>query len=217
MAADLAVVVRLRNEYQQEVNRVSQHYQLSTSAAKLDSARRGDILFYREAELPPGQYTVDAVAYDAVTSAASVKTFPLEVPAPGPSGAILSSLVLIDHVERVPAADRDPQNPLYFGEMLVYPNLGDPLRKSAAKVLGFYFTARGPSTARKAQLEVAREGQVTARLPLDLSAPDASGLIQHAGTLPLQALAPGSYEMRLTMQAGSERLVSRTASFTVAE
>jgi hypothetical protein len=210
-------VVRLRNEYHQEVSRVSQHYQLTAPAAKLEAARAGDILFYRETELPPGQYTLDAVAYDAGASAASVKSFPFEVPAPGTSGATLSSLVVIDHVERVPAADRDPKNPLYFGEMLVYPNLGDPLRKSVAKALGFYFTARGPANARKGQIEIVRDGQVTARLPLDLPAPDASGLVQHAGTLPLQGFAPGAYEIRLTLLAGNESLASRTTSFTVAE
>ena len=62
-----------------------------------------------------------------------------------------------------------------------------------------------------------RDGQVSARVPLDLPAPDANGLIQHAGTLPLQSLAPGSYEIRLTLLAGNERLASRAASFTVAE
>jgi hypothetical protein len=217
MSADLAVVVRVRNEYQQEVSRVSQHFQLSSPAAKLEAARAGDILFYRETELPPGNYLVDAVAYDAGATVASVKSFPLEVPAPGPSGAFLSSLVVIDHVEQVPAADRDANNPLYFGELLVYPSLGDPLRKSVAKAMGFYFTARGPANARKALLEVLRDGQVTARHPLDLPAPNATGLIQHAGTLPLQTFAPGTYELRLTMMAGSERLASRAAPFTVAE
>ena len=217
MVADLAVVVRVRNEYQQEVSRVSQHFQLSSPAARLEAARAGDILFYRETELPPGQYVLDAVAYDAGATVASVKTWPLEVPPPGPSGAFLSSLVVIDHVEQVPAADRDPRNPLYFGEMLVYPSLGDPLRKSVAKAMGFYFTARGPVNARKGLLEIVRDGQVTARHPLDLPAPNAAGLIQHAGTLPLQAFAPGTYELRLTLLAGAERLATRTAGFTVAE
>lgn len=157
------------------------------------------------------------MAYDAGASAASVKSFSLEVPAPGASGATLSSLVVIDHVEQVPAAERDPKNPLYFGEMLVYPNLGDPLRKSVAKALGFYFTARGHANARKGQLEVVRNGQVISSVPLDLPAPDASGLMQHAGTLSLQSFAAGVYEIRLTLLADNERLASRAASFTVAE
>jgi hypothetical protein len=52
---------------------------------------------------------------------------------------------------------------------------------------------------------------------MDLPAPDATGRIQHAGTLPLHTFAPGSYELRLTLLAGAERLASRVAPFTVAE
>jgi VWFA-related protein len=217
LAADMAVVVRVRNEYHQEVGRVSQHYQLTAPAAKLDAARAGDILFYRETQLPPGKYTVDAVAYDAGASAASVKSFPFEVPAPHVSGAVLSSVVVIDHVERVPAADRDPNNPLYFGEMLVYPSLGDPFRKSAVKALGFYFTARGPANARKGVMEILRSGQSVLRQPFDLPSPDAAGVIHHALTVPTQGLTPGAYEVRVDMVAGTERLASRSATFTVAE
>jgi hypothetical protein len=217
MVADLAVVVRVRNEYQQEVSRVSQHFQLSSPAEKLEAARSGDILFYRETALPPGQYLLDAVAYDAAATAASVKSFPLEVPAPGPSGTDLSSLVVIDHVEKVPVSDRDPANPLYYGEMLVYPSLGDPLRKSVAKAVGFYFMARSPATARKAELELMRDGRVTATLPLSLAAPGPNGLVQQAGTLPLQSLLPGAYDLRVTLLEGKKRLASSSAHFTVAE
>jgi len=217
MVADLAVVARIRNEYQQEVGRVSQHFQLSSPSAKLEAARSGSILFYREAELPPGRYTVDTIAYDAVATASSVKSFPLEVPGPAASGAELSSLVVIDHVEQVPASERDARNPLYYGEMLVYPNLGDPLRKSTAKALGFFFTARGPATARKGLIEVTKDGSVTARLSLDLPAPGANGLIQHAGTLALASFAPGSYELKITMLDGTKPIASRATNLTVAE
>ena len=217
MAADLAVVVRLRNEYHQEVSRVSQHFQLSAPAAKLDAARAGDILFYRETELPPGNTRSTRWPTTRARAPPASRASPSRLPAPGASGATLSSLVVIDHVEQVPAAERDPKNPLYFGEMLVYPNLGDPLRKSVAKALGFYFTARGHANARKGQLEVVRNGQVISSVPLDLPAPDASGLMQHAGTLSLQSFAAGVYEIRLTLLADNERLASRAASFTVAE
>jgi hypothetical protein len=196
---------------------MSQHYQLSSPAAKLDAARSGDILFYREAELPPGKYTIDAVAYDAAATVASVKSFPLEVPGSDASGLALSSLMVIDHVERVPTSDRDPSNPLYFGEALLYPNMGDPVRKSTAKVLGFYFTAHAPGAARKALLEVSRGGQIANRLTLNLAAPDANGRVQHAGTLPLETFAPGAYELRVTLLDGTQHVASRSTPFTVAE
>jgi hypothetical protein len=215
LSADLVVVVRVRNEYQQEVSRMSQRYQLSTAPEKLEAAKKGDILFYRQAELPPGKYTVDAVAYDAGATAASVKSFSLEVPAEI-EGVGLSSVVVIDHVERVPAADRDPRNPLYFGDTLVYPSMGDPLRK-AGKVMGYYFTAQAPGAPRKGLLEVVQGGKVVSRLALTLAAPDASGKVQHAGTLALDPLPPGSYEMRVSLLDGTRTVASRTAPFAVAE
>jgi hypothetical protein len=216
LAADLAVVVRVRNEYQQEVGRMSQHYQLSSPSAKLEAARSGDILFYRQTELPPGKYTVDAVAYDAGAAAASVKSFPLEVPGADADGTLLSSLVVIDHVERVPAAERDAKNPLYFGETLVYPSMGEPLHK-AGKVMGYYFTAHAPGAARKALLEVVHGGQVAHRLMLNLTAPDGQGRVQNAGTLPLDSFAPGTYELRVSLLDGAERVATRSTPFALAE
>jgi VWFA-related protein len=216
MAADLAVVVRVRNEYKQEVGRMSQHYQLSSTAAKLEVARAGDILFYRQTELPPGKYTVDAVAYDAGAAAASVKSFPLEVPGPDPGGTVLSSLVVIDHVEKVPASERDASNPLYMGEVLVYPSMGDPIRKSG-KVMGYYFTAHAPGTPRKALLEVVQDGAVTSKLLLNLSAPDANGRVQYADALAIGSFTPGTYELRVSLLDGSQRVATRSTPFTVAE
>jgi len=195
---------------------MSQRYQLSTATAKIESARKGDILFYRQAELPPGRYTVDAVAYDANATVASVKSFPLEVPAADASGASLSSLVVIDHLERVPAAERDPSNPLYFGETIIYPSMGDPVRK-ASKVVGYYFTAHAPGAARKALLEVVRDGQVANKIMLSLSAPDENGRVQTAGALPLDSLAPGAYQLRVSLLDGGKPVDTRTAPLTVAE
>jgi VWFA-related protein len=216
MSADLAVVARVRNEYQQEVGRMSQHYALSSPIAKLEAARAGDILFYRQTELPPGRYTVDLVAYDKLGEKASVKSLPLEVPAPDAKGVSLGSLMVIDHVEAVPAAERDATNPLYMGEMLVYPSMGAPVRK-AGKVMGYYFTAHAPGAPRKAVLEVVKGGQVASKMMLSLPAPDTRGLVQHANALPLDPFAPGSYELRVSLLDGTKPVATRSTAFTLAE
>ncbi len=125
--------------------------------------------------------------------------------------------MLIDHVEQVPAAERDARNPLYYGEMLVYPNLGDPLRKSTAKALGFFFTARGPATARKGLLEVTKDGSVNGAPVARPARARANGLVQHAGTLALASFAPGAYELKLTMLDGTRPIASRATPLTIAE
>lgn len=78
--ADFTVVVRISDENGNEVDRVSQQYPLSVEPESLEAAKQGDVLFYKEADLDPGRYTVEAVAYDAVMGVASVVEDAVEVP-----------------------------------------------------------------------------------------------------------------------------------------
>ena len=217
--ADLAVVARVKNEAGREVDRLSQRYLLSAATADLAAARRGDILFYRQADFPPGRYTVEAVAYDALAQKASVSTAAFEVPKSTDGRPRLSSVVLVGRAEKVSAAEAPAESPFVYGETLIYPNMGEAFRKSASPAVGFFFTVYGvadkaaPATAT---IEVfagnQAAGQVTAALP----APDATGRIQYAGALPLQAFAPGAYTLKVTAVTSGGR-DTRQASFTVVE
>ena len=60
------MVVRIKDSQGREADRLSQEYRCTVPADKLEAARRGEVLFYREADLPPGRYTAEAVAYDAL-------------------------------------------------------------------------------------------------------------------------------------------------------
>ena len=207
----------MRNEAGQEVDRLSQHYVLSAPEANLAAARSGDLLFYREADLGAGRHTVEAVGYDALSQKASVGTTTVDVPKVEAGRPSLSSIVLVGHAEKVAPSEQQADNPLYYGETVLYPNMGEPFRKATTPALGFFFTIYGmEGDTRKAIIEVFRgdlpAGQVTADLP----APDANGRIQYAGALPLQSFAPGSYRIKVTAQAKTG-FDTRQTSFTLAE
>jgi VWFA-related protein len=217
--ADLAVVVRVKNEAGREVDRLSQHYPLSAPADKLEAARRGDILFYRLADLPPGHYTVEAVAYDAQAQKASVTTAALDVPRSQEGRPRLSSIVLVGRVEKVSPTETQSESPLLYGETLIYPNMGEPFHKSTSTAVGFFFTVYGVKDAvppPTATIEVYRGDQGAGRVTANLPAPDANGRIQYAGALPIQTFAAGSYTLKVTATTG-QGVDSRKASFTVAE
>jgi VWFA-related protein len=216
--ADLSIVVQVRDESRRVVDRLSQHYPLSASDASLEAARKGDVLFYREAELLPGKYTLEVVAYDAVADKASVRTRPFEVPAADENHVRLSSLMLVRRVEQVGASEQK-DGPLYYGNTLLYPNMGEPYKKSTAKALGFYFSALaskdGPPPGQ-ATVEVWRGAEAVGQVATPLAAPDAQGRIQTAGALPLSGFAPGSYELKVTLRDGKS-VASSSAPFTVEE
>src|SRR5262245_15055105 len=215
--SDFSIVALVRNESGRVVEKVSQHYQLSGPADKIEAARNGEILFYREANLQPGRYTIEAVAYDAPSGKSSVRKTNLEVSGLDKTKLRLSSLTLLKRADRLTADEQKKNHPLHFGEIVVYPNLGEPLRKSVTKQLAFFFTAwpaQGSTEKLKLTVEVIQNGRSLGQIPAELPAADEQGRVKYASALPLDNFPPGSYELRMTVKDGQSS-VSRAAQFDV--
>lgn len=214
-ATDFTILVRIKDDKNQIAHKMSQQYELGGPIDQLEVARRGEVIFYRAPELEPGVYTMEVAVYDALSGKSSVRISTLDVPKKG-RGPRLSSLMIVKRSEKVPKEERDPANPLYYGELLLYPNLGEPLKRTLDKQLSFYATVLPTSadSSPQATLELFKDGQPAGRVPLELSKPDATGRIQHVGRVPIDAFPPGTYELHLTVKdAGGEQ--TRAATFRV--
>ncbi len=205
--SDFSVLVRLVDGKNQVVRKVSQHYEVKGPAAEMERAKQGEVIFYREPELPSGVYTMETVVYDAPSGKSSVRFSTVEIAKPDPSKLRMSSLVLVKRGEKIAEKDRRIQNPLLVNDVLIYPNLGDPVSK-ASKELGFLFTvypaASGP--APQAAIEVIQNGKLIAQLPMTLGAADTLGRIQALGRLPIDALPPETYELRAVVKQGTDQI-----------
>jgi VWFA-related protein len=216
-ATNFSVIVLVRDEARRVVRKLSNQYILGGPLDKLDEAKRGKILFYRETRLDPGRYTVSSIVYDATNGRASANEGRLEVNAADESRLRLSSIVLVKSAEQAAAADKQP-NPFHFGELLLYPNMGEPVRKSAGKNLAFFVTVYPPSgaaSAAKLKLEITQRGRTLGQSSNDLPAPDADGRIQYASAVPIDKYAPGDYELKVTVQDARDT-VTRSEKFTIA-
>ena len=212
--SDFSIVVLIRDQSKQVVDKLSHHYALVGPLKSVDSVKKGKVLFYRETSLPPGKYEVDAVAYDALNSKASVNRCVLEIPAGSENDLRLSSVTIIQRAEQMKEKTDSPF--LVGDQLLVYPNLGEPVRKSA-KQMGFYFnvyTAKGATEPPTLTLEVLQNNKSVAKVPLKLGAPDANGRIQYASALPLDSLNPGIYELKISV-SDAKSAVSRSTSFAL--
>ena len=216
--AQFAVVVRIKDARGKEADRLSQEYSLQAASDKVKQLRAGSVLFYREADLPPGTYTVDAVAYDAIAQTASTRTSTFEVPTASPGAVRLSSLMVVGRAEKLTKEEQDGKNPLQYGEVMLYPNLGTPIKKSVAPVLGFFFSAygKGAGPGQRATLEIQQGTKVVAKTSTELGAVDAKGRSLNAGVLPLNNIAPGAYTLKVSIADG-QGVQFREAPFTVAE
>ncbi len=209
-SSDFSVLVRFLDARNQVVRKVSQHYEINGPIADLDRAKQGEVIFYREPELAAGVYTVEAVAYDALSGKSSVRLATLEVPATETGTLRMSSLVLVKRGEKVPEKDRRAENPLLLKDVVLYPNLGEAVSRTAKEV-GFYFSIYPtPGTAPEATLQLVQDGKVVAQIPMQVPAADAAGRIQVAGRLPLEQLPPATYDMRAVVRQGAAQVYRST-------
>lgn len=215
---DFTVVALIKDDKLQVVKKMSNRYQLTGALDKMDAAKNSEILFYRETELPPGRYTVEAAVHDALANTTSVRAGSVEVPDADETKLRLSSVAIVKRGEQLKAADKNPNNPFQIGEALFYPNLGEPLRKAATKQMAFFFTAylpKGDTAAPKMLLEIMAGSRALAQLQADLPVPDAAGRVQYASALPLDKFPPGKYDLKITVRDAAGAAVSRSTAFTV--
>jgi len=103
------------------------------------------------------------------------------------------------------------------GDLLVYPNLAEAAHKGASTQLPFFFTLYAPKglkAAPKLSVELRQNGKTLARLPAELSEPDAQGRFQYLAALPLENIPTGEYELKVTASEGTTT-VSRSTPFIV--
>jgi len=215
--ADFSIIALVRDQSGQIVQKLSQHYPLSGPVEKLEAAKKVAVLFYREAQLSPGRYTVELIAYDAALRKADVRKTSLEIPQVDEAKLRLSSVVVLRRAERITADEQKKDQPFYFGELVVYPNLGQPITKSVTKQLAYFLTAwpaKGSVEPLKLVADVVQNGRSVAQTSAQLLAADDQGRIKYAGALPLDDLQPGAYELKVTV-SDHQTSVSRSTQFRI--
>jgi VWFA-related protein len=213
--AEFTILARIRDARGAIVRKASEPYSLSGPIARVQEARTGDVLFFRQPTLPPGSYQLDAVVHDAAANRFGVTAVPFAVPQ---SDGLLdvSSLVVVRRGERVAKSEVDATNPLFIDDLLIYPSVEEPISRRE-KAIRLYFDVSAKTTdGITATLEVIRGSESIAALPVPLDAPDTTGRIRQLVGLPTTTLQPDLYTLRLTVSQGSTRHV-RDASVTIVD
>jgi VWFA-related protein len=213
-STDFSIVALVRDESEQIVQKLSQHYALNGPIQNLDSEKKGNVLFYREAQLRAGKYHVQLISHDAATGSVNVSTTPLEIYAGDESKPRLSSVAVLKRAERLSAAEQQRDQPLRFGELLVYPNLGEQIDRNTTKQLAYFFTAwpgKGATKPMQMTLEILQNNKPVGTTSGELPPADERGQIKYAGSFAIDKLQPGKYELRITVN----NEISRSTNFVI--
>src|SRR5204862_4824336 len=125
---DFSMLAIVRDESQQVVQKLSQHYTFNgPNGNPSDQTKKPNVLFYREAQLQPGKYQVQVIAYDAASREVNVSSTPLEIANIDETKPRLSSVAVLKTAERLTPEEQKRNQPFQFGELLLYPNLGEKI------------------------------------------------------------------------------------------
>ena len=214
---DFSIVAIARDEAGRIVQKLSHHYTLSGPLQDLENARKGNLLFYREAQLAAGKYQIQLVAYDAVTGAVNVSNTPLEISRIDESKPRLSSVAVLKRAERLTPEEQKRDQPLHFGELLVYPNLGERVDRSTTKQLAYFFAAwpaKGATKPLQMKLEILQNNQLLGTTSGNLPAADDRGQIKYAGSFGIEKFPAGVFELKITVSDGANS-VTRSTNFVI--
>jgi len=206
MASDFSIVALIKDETEQVVQKLSQHYGLT-------AAPKGNVLFYREAQLSPGKYKVQLIAYDAATRDVKVSTTPLEISRVDETKPRLSSVAVLKRAERLTPEEQKRDQPLRFGELLVYPNLGERIDRKETRQLAYFFTAwpvKGSTKPLQMTLEILQNGRQLGTTTGELPPADERGEIKYAGSFAIDKFTPGVYELKITVNN-----ITRSTTFVI--
>ena len=209
--AEFTILVRFRGTNDDVVDKMSQSYVLTGPMDRLDAVKQGNVLFYRQREFEAGIYRMEAIVHDALGERASVRFGTVDHHTLDAQVLRASTLTLVARAERVGDADRPADSPLLVGDLLLYPNLGEPVSKAATSEVGFFVTIYPVNGSKpEATLELVQNGKALASLPLQLGEPDKAGRIQQVSRLPTSALPVGVYDLRLLITQGQQQIVRST-------
>jgi VWFA-related protein len=213
---DFTIVARILDSSGAVVRKSSQPYRLSGPTTQIEQAQAGEVLFFRQPALGPGRYTLEVAVHDALALRAGVRRSAFVVPESRLGSLQVSSLVIVARGERVAPGTADKESPLYVGDLLVYPNLGTPLRKPNDNTLTFYVAINpAPGAPSQGRVAILRDGQPVSDAAVVFAPADASGAIRHIGRVQVDALPPGQYTLRMTVTQG-DRHEARETTFELA-
>src|SRR5215831_2725265 len=213
-SADISILALVKDGSGQIIQKVSKHYPLTGTIDTLESARKEELLFYRETQLPPGSYTVELIAHDELAGKTSIQTSSLKVAALDVTKPRLSSVAVLKRAERLTPEEQKHDQPFHFGELLVYPDLGEAISKKAGQ-LAFFLTVWPPkgSTANLTFV-ILQNGRSIGKSSAQLPAPDTEGRIKYASSFSLNDFQPGAYELQVIVSDGKNS-ATRSTGFTL--
>jgi len=200
-STDITILVHIKSSDGKVVRAASERFGVAASSST------PFLLFLREPDLTPGVYTMEAVAYDAVSQHAGARVLTLDLRYTPQPALTLSDVFVVHTLLPKPAGHTGG---LILANHLVVPNLDRQVPRGKPVVFGFIGQATGPGLP-SATVALRQQGVLMDQFAPDLPRPLPDGRVAFLGTLPnSESLAAGTYQLDVTFKQASHSIARST-------
>lgn len=196
----------LKDEQGRVVGKISRDLPMEEPLDKLAGFQAGRAIFSKQLTLRPGRYTLESAVADQEGNRIAARRASLIVPAQPIGRVALSGIAMIRRTDKAPASP-EPDDPFIVGANRIIPMLHSTVPGGAQRTLSLYFVVypaaapdSAPAEAPILAVEFLRDGVGVGTAAPELPVPLPDGRIPYIANTPLDAFAPGLYEVRVTVR-----------------
>ena len=201
-SGEVVVYARLGGVPGELPRKLSQQYMLEGDVDKLAGTRSRRILFFRTADLLPGEHSVEVAVHDGPAKRNQVFRTTLHVPPP--ARPVVGDLMIVDHAEKLENGEAIVGNPLVANQLALVPTYRPTLSRRERTEVNFAVSLllEPGASLPFAKLTLNDGGVPVSSIALPLHAPDPDGRLLAVGRIPIASIPAGHYELELTIGAG---------------
>lgn len=205
------IVSEIKNDKGAVVQRFSEDIPRHEAPDLLHKGDDNVLTMQRHFTADPGTYTLETAVLDRFTNKAGAQRTTFTI-APVSHGPALSDLTLVRQVEPL-HTETAAFEPMRYRNGRILPDLAAELPENT-RGFSVFFIVHPATGAAQPQLtmQIARNGETLAKMPLELSKPSGVGnAIPYLGTVQGRAFPPGDYKVTALLTQGGQTASSSTS------
>ena len=202
-AARISLVTQVLDPQGKVIEKFTRDLPLMGKIEQLEALKTSNFNFRERFSVPPGRYVVETAVIDQLSKKVGARKMSfIAVPA---KGALAMSSVTVVRNFQPNAKGLTPEEPYQFQGGRISPTLNETMRKVKGGTIALFFIVYPEAGVAPPQAVVQyfKDGELAGSANLQLPAADAQGRINYVLSSPMDAMAPGTYEVKVLVKQGA--------------
>ncbi len=202
-AARISLVTQVRDPQGKVIEKFTRDLPLMGKLEQLAALKASNFNFRERFSVPPGRYIVETAVIDQLSTKVGARKTSF-IAAAAKSPLAMSSVTVVRNFQPN-AKGLNPEEPYQFQGGRITPTLNETMKKVKGATIALFFVVYPELGVPPPQAVVQyfKDGEVAGSANLQLPAADAQGRINYVLSSPMDAMPPGTYEIKVVVKQGA--------------